>query len=50
MAAAKAHFPVDIDASADVGSIAQQRLAAKDLDDWEQQRVKRLPGESDGVL
>lgn len=27
-----------------------QRLAAKDLDDWEQQRVKRLPGESDGVL
>lgn len=27
-----------------------QRLAAKDLDDWEQKRVKRLPGESDGVL
>ncbi|KAI1176428.1 cytochrome c oxidase assembly protein COX16-domain-containing protein [Nemania sp. FL0916] len=26
------------------------RLAAKDLDDWEQKRVKRLPGESDGVL
>lgn len=28
----------------------RQRLAAKDLDDWEQKRVKRLPGESDGVL
>jgi cytochrome c oxidase assembly protein subunit 16 len=27
-----------------------QRLAAKDLDDWEQKRVKRLPGEPDGVL
>lgn len=27
-----------------------QRLAAKDLDDWEQKRVKRLPGESNGVL
>ncbi|KAL1871977.1 hypothetical protein VTK73DRAFT_1807 [Phialemonium thermophilum] len=26
------------------------RLAAKDLDNWEQKRVKRLPGESDGVL
>ncbi|KAI1766792.1 cytochrome c oxidase assembly protein COX16-domain-containing protein [Hypoxylon sp. FL1150] len=26
------------------------RLAAKDLDDWEQKRVKRLPGEHDGVL
>ncbi|KAI9885333.1 MAG: Cytochrome oxidase assembly [Watsoniomyces obsoletus] len=26
------------------------RLAAKDLDDWEQRRVKRLPGEPDGVL
>lgn len=26
------------------------RLAAKDLDDWEQKRVKRLTGESDGVL
>ncbi|KAK0105321.1 Cytochrome oxidase assembly [Cadophora gregata] len=24
------------------------RLAAKDLDDWEQKRVKRLPGEHDG--
>lgn len=30
--------------------LASQRLAAKDLDDWEQKRVKRLPGESDGVL
>lgn len=29
---------------------ASQRLAAKDLDDWEQKRVKRLPGENDGVL
>ncbi|KZF22705.1 hypothetical protein L228DRAFT_268090 [Xylona heveae TC161] len=26
------------------------RLAARDLDDWEQKRVKRLPGEHDGVL
>ena len=29
---------------------AAQRLAAKDLDDWEQKRVKRLPGEHDGVV
>ena len=28
----------------------EQKLAAKDLDDWEQKRVKRLPGEHDGVL
>ena len=27
-----------------------QKLAAKDLDSWEQKRVKRLPGEHDGVL
>ncbi|KAL4723447.1 Cytochrome oxidase assembly [Fusarium chlamydosporum] len=26
------------------------RLAGKDLDDWEQKRVKRLPGENDGLL
>ncbi|KAI2611793.1 cytochrome c oxidase assembly protein COX16-domain-containing protein [Hypoxylon sp. NC1633] len=26
------------------------RLAAKDIDNWEQKRVKRLPGEPDGVL
>ncbi|EON65246.1 cytochrome c oxidase assembly protein cox-16, mitochondrial [Coniosporium apollinis CBS 100218] len=26
------------------------RLAAKDLDDWEQKRVKRLKGEHDGIL
>lgn len=26
------------------------RLAAKDLDNWEQKRIKRLPGEHDGVL
>ncbi|KAM7209703.1 Cytochrome c oxidase assembly protein COX16 domain containing protein [Naviculisporaceae sp. PSN 640] len=26
------------------------KLAAKDLEDWEQKRVKRLPGETDGVL
>ncbi|KAK4902727.1 Cytochrome oxidase assembly [Elasticomyces elasticus] len=26
------------------------KLAAKDLDKWEQKRVKRLPGEHDGVL
>ncbi|KAK7962454.1 uncharacterized protein PG986_003279 [Apiospora aurea] len=27
-----------------------QRLAAKDIDNWENKRVKRLPGEHDGVL
>ena len=27
-----------------------QRLAGRDLDDWEQKRVERLPGESDGIL
>ena len=27
-----------------------QKLAAKDLDNWEQKRIKRLPGEPDGVL
>lgn len=27
-----------------------QRLAAKDLDDWEQKRVKRFKGETDGIL
>ncbi|KAI7458983.1 hypothetical protein KC351_g17864 [Hortaea werneckii] len=26
------------------------KLATKDLDNWEQKRVKRLPGEHDGVL
>ena len=26
------------------------RLAAKDLDDWENKRVERLKGEPDGVL
>lgn len=26
------------------------KLAAKDLDDWDQKRVKRLKGEHDGVL
>ena len=26
------------------------RLAAKDLDDWENRRVERLPGEHDGRL
>ena len=26
------------------------RLAAKDLDDWENKRVKRLKGENDGIL
>ncbi|KAI9826146.1 MAG: Cytochrome oxidase assembly [Thelocarpon impressellum] len=33
-------------------SVAEEyyRLAAKDLDDWEQKRVKRLPGEHDGIL
>jgi cytochrome c oxidase assembly protein subunit 16 len=33
-----------------IGANAVQRLAAKDLDDWEQKRVKRLPGEIDGVI
>lgn len=27
-----------------------QKLAAKDLDNWEQKRIKRLPGEPDGVM
>ena len=27
-----------------------QRLQAKDLEAWEQKRVKRLPGEVDGIL
>ncbi len=31
-------------------NIILQRLAAKDLSDWEQRRVKRLPGEPDGIL
>jgi len=26
------------------------RLAAKDIENWEPKRVKRLPGEHDGVL
>ncbi|ELR06018.1 hypothetical protein V496_05276 [Pseudogymnoascus sp. VKM F-4515 (FW-2607)] len=26
------------------------KLAAKDLDDWEQKRVKRLKGEHDGII
>lgn len=26
------------------------KLSAKDLDSWEQKRVKRLPGEHDGVM
>jgi hypothetical protein len=30
--------------------ISSQRLAAKDLDDWEQKRVERLKGEPDGVI
>ncbi|KAM0689093.1 hypothetical protein Q7P36_011170 [Cladosporium allicinum] len=29
---------------------ARDKLAAKDLDNWEQKRIKRLPGEHDGVL
>lgn len=28
----------------------RQRLSGRDLDNWEQQRVKRLPGENDGIL
>lgn len=31
-------------------TLGVQRLAAKDLDDWEQKRVERLPGENDGRL
>lgn len=37
----------------EVGQLANvglQRLQAKDLENWEQRRVKRLPGEIDGVL
>lgn len=34
----------------DIGLTSSQRLAAKDLDDWEQKRVRRLPGEHDGKL
>ncbi len=30
--------------------VASQRLAAKDMDNWEQKRVQRLKGESDGTL
>ena len=30
--------------------MCKQRLAAKDLDDWEQKRVERLKGEHDGIL
>ncbi|KAM0326198.1 hypothetical protein ACHAQA_006795 [Verticillium albo-atrum] len=26
------------------------RLQAKDIDNWEQKRVKRLPGEHDGII
>lgn len=33
-----------------VSNRLRQKLAAKDLDNWEQKRVKRLPGEHDGVL
>lgn len=30
--------------------LTRQKLAAKDLDDWEQKRVRRLEGEHDGIL
>jgi cytochrome c oxidase assembly protein subunit 16 len=30
--------------------VCVQKLAAKDIDDWQQKRVKRLPGESDGEI
>jgi hypothetical protein len=30
------------------GSLNIQRLAARDLDNWEQRRVPRPPGEQDG--
>jgi cytochrome c oxidase assembly protein subunit 16 len=33
-----------------LGLTVLQRLQAKDLEDWEQRRVKRLPGEPDGTL
>jgi len=35
---------------ADVVEGGLQRLAAKDLDDWEQKRIKRFKGEPDGIL
>ena len=28
----------------------EQRLMGKDLENWEQRRVERLPGENDGTL
>lgn len=44
----------DVDWAGDVYGLLirfpRQKLAAKDLDNWEQKRVKRLPGEHDGVL
>lgn len=36
--------------AADRDFVSIQRLMAKDLDDWEQKRVKRFKGENDGVL
>lgn len=35
---------------ASLTDLALQRLAGRDIDDWEQKRVKRLPGENDGLL
>jgi hypothetical protein len=31
-----------------IGSLCMQRLAARDLDNWEQRRIPRPPGERDG--
>jgi cytochrome c oxidase assembly protein subunit 16 len=42
-------IPLDEIAEANSPSWSQ-RLQNKDLDNWEQKRVKRLPGEPDGVL
>jgi len=41
----------DVDGNLTQQSLTKsQKLAAKDLDDWEQKRVKRLKGEHDGVI
>lgn len=45
------HFYFDhLTPKSEISNDSIQRLSAKDLDDWEQKRVKRLPGEHDGVI
>ena len=45
----RARVPSVIDVVNDLLT-GKQRLQAKDLENWEQRRVKRLPGEIDGIL